>query len=92
MKLSVFGAYVKSVGVLLSVSTVLFFILNNVANLYSNIWLSEWSNDASKYRRVNGTLEVDEDQRDLRLGVYGLLGVAQGKWAFILLQLWPSIK
>jgi len=82
--MGVFAAYVKSVGVLLSIATVLFFILNNVANLYSNIWLSEWSNDASEYNRtVNGTIIMDEGKRNLRLGVYGLLGLAQGEFRLV---------
>lgn len=64
--------------------TVLFFILNNVANLYSNIWLSEWSNDANELNRTeNGTIIFDTGKRDLRLGIYGVLGVAQGKFLLV---------
>ncbi|XP_053393099.1 multidrug resistance-associated protein 1-like isoform X5 [Mercenaria mercenaria] len=77
VKLGVFAAYVKSVGVILSVLTVLFYILYNAANLYSNIWLSDWSNDATNYD-LTGNFTVDTKQRDLRLGIYGLLGFIQG--------------
>ncbi|WAQ96711.1 MRP1-like protein, partial [Mya arenaria] len=72
VKMGVFLAYIKSVGIFLSFLTVLFYILYNAANLYSNVWLSEWSNDATK---LNGT--SDPDQQRLRLGVYGALGFIQ---------------
>jgi hypothetical protein len=77
VKLGVFAAYVKSVGVLLSVLTVVFYILYNAANLYSNIWLSEWSNDVTHYN-MSANFTVDTAQRDMRLGIYGLLGFIQG--------------
>ncbi|XP_052261658.1 multidrug resistance-associated protein 1-like isoform X6 [Dreissena polymorpha] len=77
VKLGVFMAYMKAVGIFLSVITVLFYVLYNAASLYSNIWLSDWSNDATK---LNGT--TDPAQQQLRLGIYGLLGFVQG--AFLL--------
>lgn len=46
----------------------------NVTSVYSNFWLSDWSND--NVTVINGT--VDTAQRDLRLGVYGALGFIQG--------------
>lgn len=75
VKLSVFMAYLKSIGVLLSFLTVFFYCAYNAASVYSNIWLSDWSNDAIK----NVTSEERTAQRDLRLGIYGLLGFVQGK-------------
>lgn len=39
----------------------------------ANFWLSEWADDPPG---INGT--VDTAQRDLRLGVYGALGILQG--------------
>ncbi|KAK7506164.1 hypothetical protein BaRGS_00002276, partial [Batillaria attramentaria] len=73
VKFSVFLAYLKAVGALLSLIIVAFYVLYNAASIYSNIWLSDWSNDA---RRFNGT--ADDDQRNMRLGVYGALGALQG--------------
>ena len=75
VKLGVFMAYLKSIGVVLSFFTVLFYILYNASSVYSNIWLSEWSNDAS----MNFTAEERNSKRNLRLGVYGILGFVQGK-------------
>ncbi|XP_076072760.1 multidrug resistance-associated protein 1-like isoform X1 [Mytilus galloprovincialis] len=74
VKLNVFMAYLRSVGLLLSMLIIFFYILYNAASIYSNIWLAEWSNDNSTV--VNGT--YDTDQRDLRLGIYGLIGIIQG--------------
>ena len=79
VKLSVFMAYLKSIGVVLSFLTVFFYCAYNAASVYSNIWLSDWSNDASK----NVTQEERIAQRDLRLGVYGLLGFVQGRLVFM---------
>ena len=55
----------------------LFFLLvgmvgMQVASVGSSIWLAVWSND----KPINGT--QDTDLRNKRLGVYGLLGAAQG--------------
>ncbi|XP_069125383.1 multidrug resistance-associated protein 1-like [Argopecten irradians] len=74
VKMSVFLSYLRSVGPILSCIIILFYILYNITSVYSNIWLSEWSNDEAT--SVNGT--IDTAQRDLRLGVYGALGVIQG--------------
>ncbi|CAG2200815.1 CRY [Mytilus edulis] len=74
VKLNVFMAYLRSVGLLLSMLIIFFYILYNAASIYSNIWLAEWSNDNTTL--VNGT--YDTDQRDLRLGIYGLIGIIQG--------------
>lgn len=46
-------------------------IMSAVFQLGSNIWLSEWSNDAT-----NATLKNDTKLRDYRLGVYAGLGIA----------------
>ncbi|CAL1540417.1 unnamed protein product, partial [Lymnaea stagnalis] len=73
VKMTVFMAYVRAVGAFLSVLILFFYILYNSASIYSNIWLSQWSNDAR-----NPNISADEDQRNMRLGVYGALGVLQG--------------
>ncbi|XP_078692715.1 multidrug resistance-associated protein 1-like isoform X6 [Branchiostoma floridae x Branchiostoma belcheri] len=77
VKASVFVEYIKSVGIVLSVIICLLYCAQNAASIYSNIWLSEWSND----QPINGT--QDTAKRDLRLGVYGALGIAQGAFAML---------
>ena len=47
--------------------------------LGANLWLSDWTNDA----KTNASLNSYD--RDMRLGVYGALGVAQGMVIFPLL-------
>ena len=66
-------AYLRAVGPVLTGFIILFYILYNAVSIYSNVWLSEWSNDAT-----NPNITNDEDQRNMRLGVYGALGLAQG--------------
>ena len=81
VKFAVFWIYVKSVGVILSLVTVFFFVLYNGASVYTNVWLSEWSNDRPIIRNgTNGTLvkEVDISKRNMRLWMYGVLGLLQG--------------
>lgn len=71
VKLSVFWAYVKAIGVFLSCTSLLLFFTHHVVSLYSNYWLSLWTDDPV----VNGT----QPNKLLRLGVYGSLGVTQGE-------------
>lgn len=71
----------KAVGVVLSMMTVILFVFYNGISIYSNIWLSEWSSDLPIYRNgTNGTIfkEVDIPKRNMRLLVYGALGLLQG--------------
>ncbi len=73
VKASVFVAYLRSVGLPISIAIIILYLLNNVASIGANLWLSDWSDDVV----VENT--VDEAQRDMRLGVYGALGLAQGE-------------
>lgn len=50
------------------------YVINAVAYIGSNLWLSAWTNDSKTY---NGT-NYPASQRDLRVGVYGALGLVQG--------------
>ncbi|XP_061829744.1 multidrug resistance-associated protein 1 [Nerophis lumbriciformis] len=73
VKLSVFWAYFKAIGCLSFISMLLFFAYN-LLSLFSNYWLSLWTDDPV----VNGT----QPNRQLRLGVYGALGLSQGVAVF----------
>ena len=76
VKVSVFLAYMRSVGLPIAIAIIFLYLLNNVAAIGANLWLSDWSDDIA----TNGT--QDAAQRDMRLGVYGALGLAQGKTSF----------
>uniref|UniRef100_A0A8C4EG28 Multidrug resistance-associated protein 1 n=1 Tax=Dicentrarchus labrax TaxID=13489 RepID=A0A8C4EG28_DICLA len=69
VKLSVFWAYLKAIGVLLSFISLLLFLAHHLVSLFSNYWLSLWTDDPV----VNGT----QPNRLMRLGVYGGLGLTQ---------------
>jgi len=77
--MSVFIMYMRSIGVLICVAIIVLYILNNIASVYANFWLSDWSND----KPINGTF--DPQTRDMRLGVYGALGMSQGKISITIL-------
>ena len=47
------------------------------ARVVTNVWLSEWSNDFSANYTTWTQAEVDQ-QRNVRLGVFGALGCGQG--------------
>ena len=71
-------AYLRSVGLPLSMLIIFFYLMYNAASIYSNIWLSEWSSD--NVTVINGT--IDTAQRDMRLGVYGAIGIIQGSFLY----------
>ncbi|XP_043945094.1 multidrug resistance-associated protein 1 isoform X2 [Protopterus annectens] len=70
VKFSVFWEYMKAIGLCLSFLSIILFLMNHAASLSSNYWLSLWTDDPI----VNGT----QQHTELRLGVYGALGLSQG--------------
>ncbi|XP_026918631.1 ATP-binding cassette sub-family C member 2 isoform X7 [Acinonyx jubatus] len=79
VKLSVYLKYLRAMGLCLIFFIILAYVINAVAYIGSNLWLSAWTNDSKTY---NGT-NYPASQRDLRVGVYGALGLVQG--VFVLL-------
>ncbi|XP_069939625.1 multidrug resistance-associated protein 1 isoform X2 [Cherax quadricarinatus] len=69
----VYGYYIRSIGVLSSLLTVIFYVLSQACTVGSNVWLTSWS--AASEALVNETMEPSET--DMYLGVYGALGVGQ---------------
>ncbi|KAG8222673.1 hypothetical protein J437_LFUL002555 [Ladona fulva] len=74
VKWRVYSHYLRSIGILLSVVTILLNILFQGFSIGSNFWLSAWSNDNST---------VDTSRRDMYLGVYGALGIGQAISIFV---------
>uniref|UniRef100_UPI003AAA51D4 multidrug resistance-associated protein 1 n=1 Tax=Centroberyx gerrardi TaxID=166262 RepID=UPI003AAA51D4 len=70
VKLSVFWEYMKAIGLVLSCISLLLFVAHHTASLFSNYWLSLWTDDPV----INGT----QPNRQMRLAVYGALGLSQG--------------
>ncbi|KAL1139319.1 hypothetical protein AAG570_006305 [Ranatra chinensis] len=73
VKWAVYSHYLKSIGPFLTVATVILNIIYQGFSIFSNLWLSIWTNDQNIV--VNGTQDVGK--RDLYLGVYGALGAIQ---------------
>lgn len=71
VKWEVYKHYLKSIGVVLSLATVFLNIVFQGFSIGSNLWLVRWSTDRNV---VN-----DTGLRDMYLGVYGALGIGQGK-------------
>lgn len=70
VKTTVYGEYMKAIGLGISFLSIFLFLCNHVASLASNYWLSLWTDDPV----LNGT----QQHTRLRLGVYGALGISQG--------------
>lgn len=66
--------YLRAVGWALSTWIFVGYIGQYSSAVGSSLWLSDWTNDA-----LNLTQPYPAAQRDLRIGVYGALGVSQGK-------------
>ncbi|XP_062999456.1 multidrug resistance-associated protein 1-like [Elgaria multicarinata webbii] len=74
VKASVYWEYMKAIGLFITFLSIFLFICNHVASLASNYWLSLWTDDPV----INGT----QQHTDLRLSVYGALGMSQGVAVF----------
>uniref|UniRef100_A0A5K3FXP5 ABC transmembrane type-1 domain-containing protein n=1 Tax=Mesocestoides corti TaxID=53468 RepID=A0A5K3FXP5_MESCO len=92
VKFKVFWIYIRSIGIGVFVGSVSFLLMSQIAWLGSNIWLAEWSGDSARNKNLtdsaNATGTMDSQSyrdevarmnslRDLRLGIYGLIGLAQ---------------
>uniref|UniRef100_H0VI28 ATP binding cassette subfamily C member 2 n=1 Tax=Cavia porcellus TaxID=10141 RepID=H0VI28_CAVPO len=80
VKFSIYMKYLQAMGWSSIIFIIFFYVMNSVAFIGSNLWLSAWTRDSVIY---NAT-DYPPSQRDLRIGVYGGLGVAQGISVFVL--------
>ncbi|NWH45756.1 MRP1 protein, partial [Fregata magnificens] len=70
VKAIVYWDYMKAIGLFMSFLSIFLFMCNHIASLASNYWLSLWTDDPV----INGT----QQYTNVRLGVYGALGISQG--------------
>ncbi|XP_028915134.1 canalicular multispecific organic anion transporter 1 [Ornithorhynchus anatinus] len=73
VKFSLFLKYLRSVGWNLIFFIVLIYVANAVAFIGSNLWLSVWTQDSVTYQNETYPSSI----RDMRIGVFGVLGLAQ---------------
>uniref|UniRef100_UPI0037E7E5A5 ATP-binding cassette sub-family C member 3 n=1 Tax=Semicossyphus pulcher TaxID=241346 RepID=UPI0037E7E5A5 len=70
VKTKVYLEYAKAVGPLLSVFICFLYCCQSAAAIGANVWLSQWTNDASRNQTQQNV--------NMRVGVYAALGIAQG--------------
>uniref|UniRef100_A0A8C8BA77 Canalicular multispecific organic anion transporter 1 n=1 Tax=Otus sunia TaxID=257818 RepID=A0A8C8BA77_9STRI len=73
VKFSMYLRYLHAVGLWYSFWVAMGYVGQYAAFVGTNLWLSAWTDDAERY--LNQTYPVE--QRDLRIGVFGALGVSQ---------------
>ncbi|KAM8924619.1 ATP-binding cassette sub-family C member 2 [Pelodytes ibericus] len=78
VKFKLYMKYLRAMGWGFSVWIFISYVLQNAAFVGQNIWLSDWTTDAVVY--INKTYPAS--QRDMRVGIFGVLGVAQGIFVF----------
>nr|XP_008197323.1 PREDICTED: multidrug resistance-associated protein 1 isoform X3 [Tribolium castaneum] len=79
VKWIVYKHYLKSIGVFLTVATILLNMLFQGFSIGSNVWLGVWADDDT----VVVDNVTDTGKRDFYLGIYGALGIGQGTCAFL---------
>lgn len=86
VKWDVYKHYLRSIGMALSIATIILNMAFQGFSIGSNIWLSRWSTDE---RAAN-----DTSVRDMYLGVYGALGLGQGLLTVVRLDhlLYPTLN
>lgn len=70
VKLELYVEYFRTIGLALIIPIIFLYAFQQAASLAYNYWLSLWADDPV----VNGT----QVETDLKLGVFGALGFAQG--------------
>uniref|UniRef100_A0A8C1PCR4 Uncharacterized protein n=1 Tax=Cyprinus carpio TaxID=7962 RepID=A0A8C1PCR4_CYPCA len=79
VKFSVYLQYLRSMGWCFITWSFLFYFIQNVAFIGQNLWLSDWTEDSVEYFNTTYPNHI----RDMRIGVFGALGMAQGFLVFL---------
>ncbi|XP_057660508.1 multidrug resistance-associated protein 1 isoform X6 [Diorhabda carinulata] len=70
---AVYKHYLKSIGLLFMLATLIFNFVYQGFSVGSNVWLGQWADD----NKIVSYNVVDTARRDMYLGVYGALGLGQ---------------
>ncbi|XP_015100143.3 ATP-binding cassette sub-family C member 2 isoform X2 [Vicugna pacos] len=79
VKFSIYLKYLQAIGWHSMFFIIFGLVLYSVAFIGSNLWLSAWTRDSTMFNSTN----YPASRRDLRVGVYGALGLAQGVFVLI---------
>ncbi|CAH8644795.1 unnamed protein product [Schistosoma rodhaini] len=91
----VFFIYIKNIGLLYSLLVLLFYPINHLLSLGTNLWLADWSNDFKQnqyndsYSNLSllniSNIQVEQyySQRNYRLSIYGIIGILQVLFAML---------
>jgi ATP-binding cassette subfamily C (CFTR/MRP) protein 1 len=79
VKWKVYSHYLVSIGLFLSVATIVMNAIFQAFSIGSNVWLSVWSDD--NMTTPNNT--IDKSRQDMYLGVYGALGIGQASFVML---------
>uniref|UniRef100_A0AAR2KRQ3 ATP-binding cassette, sub-family C (CFTR/MRP), member 2 n=1 Tax=Pygocentrus nattereri TaxID=42514 RepID=A0AAR2KRQ3_PYGNA len=80
VKFSVYLQYLRSMGWCYGTMFITVYFIQNLAFIGQNLWLSDWTNDAVRYPNES---TYPARIRDVRVGAYGGLGMAQGFLVFV---------
>ncbi|CAG2109404.1 unnamed protein product [Medioppia subpectinata] len=78
VKWSVYWAYFQRIGLIGTCAILVSYIASSAFNVGSSQWLSLWSDDSNNAERVN-----DIRWRNIRLGIYGVLGCGEAIFLLI---------
>ncbi|XP_039927054.1 ATP-binding cassette sub-family C member 2 [Hirundo rustica] len=73
VKFSMYLRYLRAVGLCFSFWPVMGYTGQYVAYVGTNLWLSDWTDDSQRYQNETYPTQL----RDLRIGIFGVLGIAQ---------------
>ena len=77
-------AYGRALGIIMVSISTLFFAMYMTMSVLSSVWLSVWSQDQLLANdSIPITSPVYVQRRDLYLGIYGGMGLLQGKSLFV---------
>ncbi|XP_004680601.2 PREDICTED: canalicular multispecific organic anion transporter 1 [Condylura cristata] len=85
VKFSIYLKYLQAIGRYSIFFIIFAYMINSAAFIGSNLWLSAWTSDSKVFNSTN----YPASQRDLRVGVYGALGITQGFFVLIA-NLWSA--